>query len=229
MSGPAPCFHVGGVFVCLFFVCLFCFVFIFIFWQNGDSVLGTLSPCPVWYCYVRRHISCVFWLPILWNSPNTEYYSNKKGTEAATQPFLGGGVFFFWWHSWKPLTVVYVLNGLLSSDVRYRRDECKTSLFGFLLSWSQPSLESLASMLMEGGWPFLHILQSCVSGEPGSGFPWLGVFLEHTRCFLGAQETGPLCVHGPACWFSWRKQMLLMRTLGALHLICSPGVCISNK
>lgn len=44
-------------------------------------------------------------------------------------------------------------------------------------------------MLMEGGWPFLHILQSCVSGEPGSGFPWLGVFLEHTRCFLGAQET----------------------------------------
>lgn len=84
---------------------------------------------------------------------------------------------------------MYVLNGLLSSDVRYRRDECKTSLFGFLLSWSQPSLESLASMLMEGGWPFLHILQSCVSGEPGSGFPWLGVFLEHTRCFLGAQET----------------------------------------
>lgn len=52
------------------------------------------------------------------------------------------------------------------------RDECETPLFGFLLSWYHPSLENQAFMLMEGERPFLPIPQSCVPGEPGSGFPW---------------------------------------------------------
>lgn len=52
VSGPAPCFHVGGLL--LFLNHLF-----FFFWQNGDSVLGTpeLLPSLIVLCK-KAHFLC---------------------------------------------------------------------------------------------------------------------------------------------------------------------------